>query len=521
MKAIVKREVSVFLCAIVLSIASALTVCADVTVYSPNFTFEGNWPTNQPLTSGDYVPSSPANIAAATEGATAFAIGEYGGPHKIVHLNDSRYGNSYSWITTSLTLSRDVDLGGIYGTVDMSFAGIAFSNATLHSVGAITFGRSAAAEYSDRIAGNMYIQITTTNSVAAITDISAAADSQWTTLGYITTSDVYEHMLTLTPAVNATGVRIVTQAGNCIDEIVVHEFSQPEIVYGSRAFIWSNSVGAAWSDGNNWTNGTSPNSIMDNVYITEEPLSVKTINNDTTYGILDGKGYQYGTLTVDSTIGDGSPVTFIGDPFYLWLSNIYTAGSLILSNKVDSYTWLNITGYGEITMAEWTGTTVTKPKITLDTGMQLNVEGTVSPEENALPPNPWLHLDASKTNTMTLTSAGGGTYYVQQWNDVSGNGRYAYAESPANRPTWKMTDGIAHLDFGILLFGNDGTYMNGKTLVWNEIATGIRTVFLIYSDVDESGDVQNILCPKDVTYISTSIGVPRNSFSMLQRPMPE
>ncbi len=96
----------------------------------------------------------------------AFAIGEYGGPHTIAHLNDGAYGNAYSWITASLSLARDIALGGTYGTVNMSFAGIALSNATPFMISDIVSGRSAAGEYGDRIGGNIYIQITTSGSVA-------------------------------------------------------------------------------------------------------------------------------------------------------------------------------------------------------------------------------------------------------------------------------------------------------------------------------------------------------------------
>jgi len=403
---------------------------AGVTATSPNFIFTGNWPTNQPVVAGSSVPSSPTNIAASAVGATPFAIGQYGGPHLIANLNDSRYGNAYSWITTSLTLSRNVNLGGSYGTVNMSFAGIAFSNATQYTISDIVFGRSAAGEHGDRIAGNIYIQITTTNSVAAITDISASADSQWTTLGSFTTTDVYEHMFTLTPPVQATGVRIVTTAGNCIDEIVVHEHI-PSQIYRTPTFVWSNEVGDAWSVGGNWTNSTSPNSIFDNVYMRTAPLANKVITNDTTYGIRDGRGYQFGTLTVDSTAGDGTPLTFTGDAFYLWLSDIDVTGHLIMSNTVDSYTELRLTGFGELTMANWTPTKVTQPKLHVNTGT-LTIAGPASASEGAGQTDS-LTLDnstalnaASDVRTQSLTingnavKSGNGTLTAGQINQESG-----------------------------------------------------------------------------------------------------
>ncbi len=196
---------------------------ADVTVSSPNFVFGGNWPGNQPVAAGSYVPVLPTNIAASTAGAVAFANGQYNtGIHAIKNLNDSRYGNDYSWITTGLNLSRNIALGGSYGTVNMSFAGVAFSNAEPRSISAIIFGRCASGGFFDRHTGSIYIQVTATNSLEAITNLTASADAQWTTLGSFTTTDQYEHQFAFITPVQATGVRIVTTAGNCIDEIVVH-----------------------------------------------------------------------------------------------------------------------------------------------------------------------------------------------------------------------------------------------------------------------------------------------------------
>ena len=151
---------------------------AAVTVTSTDFAFTGNWPADQPVAAGSTVTNIPFNIAAAAADSTPFAIGEYGGPHLIANLNDGRYGNAYSWITASLTLSRNVALGGAYGTVNMSFAGVALSNATLFTLSDIVLGRSAAYEYTDRFAGNIYLQITTAGSVADIIRTDAAADSQ-------------------------------------------------------------------------------------------------------------------------------------------------------------------------------------------------------------------------------------------------------------------------------------------------------------------------------------------------------
>ena len=227
------KKMSLMSAVIAACFAAVTGAFADVTVYSTNFVFSGNWPENQPVAVGSTVPDTPPNIAAATASSTPFAIGEYGGPHTIAHLNDGLYGNAYSWITRDLSLSRNVDLGGTNGTVNMSFAGVALSNATSRSIKAIVFGRSAANdEYQDRFIGNIYIQITTAGSVSEITNLDPAADAQWTTMGYFTTTDPLAHRFIFNSPVQATGVRIVTAAGNCIDELVVHSVQEVTQTWG-------------------------------------------------------------------------------------------------------------------------------------------------------------------------------------------------------------------------------------------------------------------------------------------------
>ncbi len=132
-------------------VCSAPVAQAGVTVLSGSqFTFTGNAP------AGSTVPASPVDIALASNGATPFAISQYGGAHTIAHLNDGLYGNAYSWISAGGTDKRNVDLGGSYGTVNMSFAGVALPD--LYSITGFTFGRSNLGEYGDRIGGTMYIQ---------------------------------------------------------------------------------------------------------------------------------------------------------------------------------------------------------------------------------------------------------------------------------------------------------------------------------------------------------------------------
>ncbi len=202
------------------------------------FTFTGNAP------SGSTVPTDPVDIALATNGATPFAISQYGGPHQIQYLNDGLYGNSNSWISAGLSDARNVDLGGSYGVVNMSFAGVALPSysSTLYTLTGFTFGRSNLNEYGDRIGGTMYIQYAAAPS-ADLTNTDGAYDSLWTTIGSLTTTDVYDHVFSFTTPINAAGLRIVTQAGNCIDEIAMY--------------------GTVYVAGPTWTGGGTPSPTYD------------------------------------------------------------------------------------------------------------------------------------------------------------------------------------------------------------------------------------------------------------------
>jgi hypothetical protein len=113
-----------------------------------------------------------------------------------------------------------VDLGGSYGTVNDSFAGIALPD-TFAMTG-FAFGRDNIGTYGDRIAGTMYLQYTTVSGTENISQTGADYDINWTTFGSITTTDRYDHVFSFASPINMTGLRIVTQAGNCIDEIQLY-----------------------------------------------------------------------------------------------------------------------------------------------------------------------------------------------------------------------------------------------------------------------------------------------------------
>lgn len=461
------------------------SVHAAVTVNSENFAFSRNWPEGQPLATGSTVPTTPLNIAAATSGAIPFAIGEYGGPHRIAYLNDGRYGNAYSWITTSLTLSRNVALGGSYGTVNMSFAGVALSNATLFTVSDIVFGRTALGEYNDRTNGTMYIQITTTNSVDAITNLAAAADAQWTTLGSFTTDDVYAHQFHLTPPLNITGVRIVTQAGNCIDEIVVHgEPATP--TWGASDFVWTNEIGGAWTTGVNWAGNAPPSTGNNKVFFMAAPLSAKTVS-------VPAVGSDLASLAVDASPGTSESVTFTGGSLNFWSPRtLYAKGSTVFSNSVRSWADVRMNGPGSVEFTAWGGLALSHPRL-YASGNRLVVGGTVSsiPLQPQLPANPWMHLDASDASSFTIEESGG-VKYVQTWSDIRANGVFAYAPFAKNRPVLNTGSGLPHVDFGLLNRAQTDGTLDGQHLWWSATNTNLRAVFLVYSDA-ASGDKQNFI----------------------------
>ncbi len=140
----------------------------------------------------------PGNLS-TEPGATAFAQDViFGGSlpiHQIPHLNDGIYGNSNSWI----------------GSVDGSFAGVAFSTTVLPSlvgqrnVNRIAFGRDNTGAFTDRSNGTYIVQFTTVSSPNALTPGSA-----WTTIDTVAVSGSAVRKLYEFDPVLATGIRLIT-----------------------------------------------------------------------------------------------------------------------------------------------------------------------------------------------------------------------------------------------------------------------------------------------------------------------
>jgi hypothetical protein len=134
--------------------------------------------------------------------------------HTIPHLNDGLVGNNFSWI------------GGSANT----FCGIGFSSA--REIGRIAFGRDNTGTYSDRTFGIYLVQYTTTANPNGTT-----SDGAWTTIGTILVdgsipSPSLRHVYEFAP-VNATGIRLRTPDGACIDELEIYAPEQPDVVWGA------------------------------------------------------------------------------------------------------------------------------------------------------------------------------------------------------------------------------------------------------------------------------------------------
>ena len=161
-------------------------------------------------------PDTAANMATT---GTAFAKdlignGAYAPTHTIPNLNDGVFGNANSWI----------------GNTPTSFCGISFP--TARAIGRVAFGRDNLGAFTDRTLGDYTIQYTTIASPNM-----ATPEASWTTIGVINVNTSLplpsqRHVFEFAP-VNATGIRVLTPDGACIDEIELHGTFNSDIVWGA------------------------------------------------------------------------------------------------------------------------------------------------------------------------------------------------------------------------------------------------------------------------------------------------
>lgn len=160
-------------------------------------------------TGGTFRTDAP-NLAAATNGATAFGKNELGfGIHFITTINDGTYGNSSSWI-------------GAAGSE--SWVGVYL--ATPSTIASIAYGRDNNGVYTDRSLNPTRIEYTT-SSLANATEQAAAV---WRTIGIL---DYYQenpgsparrHLYDLaTPLAGVTGFRLRAYGdANAYDELELY-----------------------------------------------------------------------------------------------------------------------------------------------------------------------------------------------------------------------------------------------------------------------------------------------------------
>jgi len=157
---------------------------------------------------------NPTNMALGATPFTKDVIPGYASIHNTPYLNDGIYGNSNSWIGNSAE----------------SFAGISFPS--LRQIGRIAWGRDNTGGFSDRAEGTYTVQYTT-----VLNPTAATPAGSWTTIGQITMdaglgSPALRHLLEFTP-VNASGIRVITFSGACIDELEVYAPVTPDVVWGA------------------------------------------------------------------------------------------------------------------------------------------------------------------------------------------------------------------------------------------------------------------------------------------------
>jgi hypothetical protein len=231
---------------------------------------------------------APDDIALAPDG-TAFGLNEEGAPFgQIAKVNDGTYGNSSSWV----------------GTTVPTYIGVSFSSVKL--INKIAFSRDNTGTLTDRNAGLYTIQYTTVPSPGVNTP-----DCSWIPLDildYINAAPPtpwLRHVYSFTP-VSATGIRIITQRPDgglniAMDELEVYDLpTAPIVVSAERDFSVVTTVTVRFSQPllestatniNNYTlnNGGSVtgailNSDAKTVVLTTSPIgiggtNILTINN--------------------------------------------------------------------------------------------------------------------------------------------------------------------------------------------------------------------------------------------------
>lgn len=162
----------------------------------------------------------------------------------------------------------------------------------------------------------------------------------------------------------------------------------------------------------------------------------------------------YSGLSVSATSDTSVPQLMTGNMFELSLPN---AGVKTTVGKIRGVGTMIKKGPGDLAIAD-AGASATTLRLagsgTLSLGRDKS--GDARPVAGA-----WLHLDASRTNTMTFVAGADGKTYVSRWNDCDGAAAYAeqtqaIAGSATNRPFLRLDclNGKPVVDFGAFFGSN-------------------------------------------------------------------
>ena len=152
------------------------------------------------VSSGGTFSTEFVNVAAAANGAVAFAGSEYGTPHFTANLNDGLYGNSNSWLAAPV--------GQVLSYEDLFVsAGVIFSApATITS---LAFGRDNTGGFTDR-SSEEHRFFYSTDPIAGFNPLTAT----WNSLGVVFPDTSFRKLYTLSggPIAGVTAVRVSTIA---------------------------------------------------------------------------------------------------------------------------------------------------------------------------------------------------------------------------------------------------------------------------------------------------------------------
>ncbi len=242
---------------------SCLTARCDISV-SGNIQWDGNAARYLDGPTPFYVEGN----LAVRPGVKAIAMDVLSG-HPISSLNDGKYGDGHSWIGNSANSWAGLDLG------------------VRTRLSAFAFGRdNTAGGLTDRASGSYRIQYTQSSPVGA--------GSSWVDIGTIAYSGsdlslARRHQFALSPAVEATGFRIIAPSGACVDEIELYDTTAA-------------SLGSPWLTGGHFGQALSMGiraphwgeARLDSSY-QQRPLTVEAwvkLNSAVDYNIIVAAGFK-------------------------------------------------------------------------------------------------------------------------------------------------------------------------------------------------------------------------------------